>query len=102
VLLSAGDDGHVASLFPWHETIRSEEEFFLMTETAPKPPPGRMSASARLIGASAVAVLLFFGHEKRAAFRDYLNAERPVERCPARLINTIREHFVLTDCGDEP
>ncbi len=101
-LLSAGADGHIASLFPGHETIRSNEPFFLLTETAPKPPPGRMSASPRLIAASGSAVLLFVGHEKRAAFRDYLNEEGPVEQCPARLIKGVREHFILTDCGDGP
>jgi 6-phosphogluconolactonase len=100
-LLSAGADGHIASLFPNHETIRSTAPFFLLTGTAPKPPPGRMSASPRLIGASGTAVLLFIGHEKRAAFHDYLNEEGPIEQCPARLIKGVREHFVLTDCGDE-
>ncbi|MBE0584080.1 MAG: 6-phosphogluconolactonase [Desulfofustis sp.] len=101
-LLSAGADGHIASLFPAHETIRSGEKFFLITETAPKPPPGRMSASAQLITASGTALLLFLGPGKRIAFRTYLNEEGPVELCPARLIKNVREHFVLTDCGDEP
>lgn len=102
VLLSAGADGHVASLFPGHETILNGEEYFILTDTAPKPPPGRMSGSRKLIGRSETAVLLFLGHEKRPAFWDYLNEQRDVEECPAKLVKSVSERFVLTDCGLDP
>ncbi len=99
-LLSAGADGHIASLFPEHETIRSDQPFFLLTATAPKPPPGRMSASKTLIGNAGSVVLLFFGHEKRAAFIDFLADEHAVEHCPARLVKRVPERFILTDCNE--
>jgi 6-phosphogluconolactonase len=102
VLLSAGSDGHVASLFPGHETILSLDEFFILTDSAPKPPPGRMTSSRTLIGRSETAVLLFLGPEKRPAFLDYLNEQRDVEQCPAKLVKSVSERFVLTDCGVEP
>ena len=53
-LLSSGEDGHVASLFPDHHTIRAADDSFLLTHSAPKPPPGRMSASRALLAGSSL------------------------------------------------
>ncbi len=102
ILLSAGADGHVASLFPGHETILSDETFFLVTATAPKPPPGRMSASRQLLEAAGTAVLLFLGAQKRTAFFDFLSERDDVVGCPAKLVKQVAERFVLTDCGNNP
>lgn len=97
VLLSAGEDGHVASLFPEHHTIFSDAPLFLTTDSAPKPPPGRMSASSRLIGSSRDGVVLFFGTEKEDALRLFLDESVTVAQCPAKIINTLPRAHVLTD-----
>lgn len=97
VLLSSGEDGHIASLFPEHETILSDEPLFLLTDSAPKPPPGRMSASKRLIGASHAGIVLFFGTDKKDALHSFLDESIPVSRCPAKIINSLPHSNVLTD-----
>ncbi len=96
-LLSAGEDGHIASLFPDHETIYSDAPMFLTTHSAPKPPPGRMSASSSLIGSSRLGVLLFFGEQKKAALTMFLDESIPASRCPAKIIDTLPRSYVLTD-----
>jgi 6-phosphogluconolactonase len=97
VLLSSGEDGHIASLFANHETFASKEELFLLTESAPKPPPSRMTASKRLITSSRVALLLFLGTEKQDAFTAYIDDQVPVNRCPAKIVQTIQQHYILAE-----
>ena len=57
VLLSAGEDGHIASLYPHHPTIRDGNEFFILTDSSPKPPKNRMSASKNLITRTKISIL---------------------------------------------
>lgn len=99
VLLASGEDGHVAGLFPEHETVRSEDPFFVVTESSPKPPPFRMSSSRKLIGSSRTAVLLFFGSEKHQAFAAYRDENVSVYQCPAKIVNSVPDRYVLTDFG---
>lgn len=99
-LLSSGEDGHVASLFPEHPTICSQAPYFLLTHASPKPPPGRMSASRALLKNSSLAMLLFFGESKRAAYAAFCDSLTPVVQCPAKLITEADEHYVLRDWSD--
>ena len=97
VLLSSGEDGHVASLFPDHDTVKNEQNTFLFTDAAPKPPPQRMTASARMLRDAAEALLLFFGPEKQQPFDQFLDESLGYVECPAKLVQEIPSHFVLTD-----
>lgn len=97
LLLSSGEDGHVASLFPEHETIDSPDEFFLITDSAPKPPPRRMSASAKLLSRASAAVLLFLGAGKQQAFARCIDDTVAIRACPAGLVRAVDNHFLLTD-----
>jgi len=99
-LLASGEDGHVAGLFPDHETIRSKESFFVLTQSAPKKPPARMTSSKRLITRSQVAMLLFFGKEKQTAYLTYRSRSATLEQCPAKIVDTIAQRFILTDQDD--
>lgn len=100
VLLSSGEDGHIASLFPNHETIKSDSSFFITTNTAPKSPAQRMTSSKNLIERSKSALLIFFGESKRNAYLNFKNKNLSVEGCPAKLINMIPERYVITDISD--
>ena len=99
VLLSSGEDGHVASLFPAHETIRDAGSTYIMTDTAPKPPPLRISASHQMLSGAGLGLLLFFGEEKRSAFRLFCDDSVTVDDCPAKLVKQISSHYILTDLG---
>lgn len=97
VLLSAGEDGHVASLFPDHHSIREARHGFLVMDDAPKPPPGRMSASPSLVRSAEIAVLLFLGPAKAAAYENFQNPSVPLSSCPAKLVLAMKSAFVFTD-----
>jgi len=45
ILLSAGEDGHIASLFPNHPALHEESNYYVVVKDAAKPPPMRMSIS---------------------------------------------------------
>ena len=97
ILLSSGEEGHVASLFPNHESIRNQSEFFIALEDSPKPPKRRISASRKMLQKSKLAVLLFFGKEKRLALEKFQDRNVSINECPAKLVNKISDSYVLTD-----
>lgn len=74
VLLGLGEDAHTASLFPGHDWGTSTEApSVLAVFDAPKPPPERVSLSARRLAAARAVVFLVSGAGKRkavAAWRD--------------------------------
>jgi 6-phosphogluconolactonase len=96
ILLSAGEDGHVASLFPHHPALAWERRGFVVLHDAPKPPPGRMTASVPLLRTASKAVLVFAGESKRDAYGMF-RLSGSLEDCPARLVHAIGEAVVFTD-----
>ncbi len=96
-ILSAGEDGHTASLFPDHPSIRSEAPGFVLVESSPKPPPRRISASRRLLERTPLGLIVFYGEEKRAALQRFSAAETQVSRCPSKVITAMERGVVLTD-----
>lgn len=97
VLLSAGEDAHVAGLFPEHPSIRDPAPYFVAFGDAPKPPPRRVSASRALLLRSGAAILLFIGAGKRNALARFLDDRLDIESCPALLVRSLPESLVLTD-----
>lgn len=68
VLLGLGEDGHTASLFPghsWGDTDESPD--VLAVFDAPKPPPERVSLSARRLSSARKVAFVVTGQGKRDA-----------------------------------
>ena len=63
VLLGAGPDGHIASLFPGHPALSATAPV-LIIDDSPKPPPTRMTLSLPVLQAVDCAVLLARGADK--------------------------------------
>lgn len=97
VLLGVGEDGHVASLFPRHATLGSEEEFFLAIADSPKAPPERMSMSPRLLARAGGAALLFLGRAKKAALESFLDEAVSPGECPAKIVKEAGDYAVFAD-----
>lgn len=66
VLLGLGEDGHTASLFPGRHKVRSAQAVLPVFD-APKPPPERVSLSARRLSAARQVLFLVTGSAKAAA-----------------------------------
>lgn len=83
VLLGLGEDGHTASLFPGHEPGTSADAPpTLAVFDAPKPPPERVSLSARQLSAAHQVIFLVTGASKLQAVADW----RSGKTIPAALI----------------
>jgi 6-phosphogluconolactonase len=68
VLLGLGEDVHTASLFPGHDWgTGATAPDALAVFDAPKPPPERVSLSARRLAAAHMVVFLVSGESKRQA-----------------------------------
>lgn len=97
VLLSSGEDSHVAALFPEHHSILDESPSYIVFHDSPKPPRGRMSISPRLLMKSRIAVLLFKGEAKRAAYAKFQDERLTPRLCPAKLVLSVEDSYILTD-----
>jgi 6-phosphogluconolactonase len=83
VLLGLGEDGHTASLFPNHELgDQPGAPAALAVHDAPKPPPQRVSLSARRLSAARSVMFLITGKSKLQAVADW----RSLKPIPASVI----------------
>ena len=96
VYLSAGEDGHIASLFPQHPALDDDSRDFIYIPNSPKPPPKRMSISRNLLLRTKIGILLFAGKEKQNAFRKYLEPDLTYYNCPAKLIDQLPQSYVIS------
>ncbi len=97
VLLSSGEDGHVASLYPSHPSIRDSSAGYILVGNSPKPPAKRISMSSKLIASSKVAIILFFGDAKRDAYRAFKSKTATVLSCPAKLALKAKKCYIFTN-----
>ena len=101
VLLSSGEDGHVAALYPDHHSINDDSDFFIELHDSPKLPKDRMSSSRKLILKAKTILVLFFGSVKLGAYKKFLDDNLDFSQCPAKLVQNIRDSYLLTDVETE-
>ena len=94
ILLGSGEDGHVASLFPDHDSIKNPEYGYISVEDSPKLPSNRISASRKLLEKSGLAILLFFGDNKKDAYTKF-KSNSSVINCPAKIVEKIKNSYVM-------
>ena len=97
VLLSSGEDGHIAGIYPSHHSIKNNYKYFFTMDDSPKPPKERMSSSRRLLLSSGAAVLLFYGDSKEGALKRFIDQSISRIECPAKIVYRISGSLVLTD-----
>jgi len=80
VLLGMGEDGHTASLFPGH--VHNLDELVHAVYDSPKPPPRRVSVSAKVLSNTRELLFLITGVNKR----EIVKAWRAGENLPIATI----------------
>lgn len=97
VVLSAGEDGHCASLFPHHPALDVVGRSFAFVDGSPKPPSQRITATVPALQTAACAVLLFVGEAKRDALARYRDPALGIADVPCKLVDACVRTVVLTD-----
>jgi len=97
VVLGVGEDGHVAGLFPQHQSLKETGKTFVHFHDSPKPPSDRMSASPALVTGADMSIILALGEGKRQAWDSFKNEAVTVEACPAKLALQAGRCLVVTD-----
>lgn len=69
LLLGVGPDGHVASLFPEHPALYSEEDAAIAVHGSPKPPPTRISLTFPALARAYEVWFVVSGEDKAKAVR---------------------------------
>ncbi|MFP4378131.1 MAG: 6-phosphogluconolactonase [Spirochaetales bacterium] len=96
-VLGVGEDGHIASLFPNHPLLGSNEHGYAAITDSPKPPPQRITLLPKSIAEARAAVALFFGERKRDALRGFLSGDAEPTSLPASLVKSVADRLILTD-----
>lgn len=69
VLLGMGEDGHTASLFPGHSA--SSDDWAYAVYNSPKPPPERVTLSAKALSATQQLIFIITGTSKQEAIQQW-------------------------------
>lgn len=96
-LFGAGEDGHIASLFPDRNELADDGPGMLAVRNSPKPPAERISMSPGLIASIPAVCLLFMGSGKRDALGRYRDKRTPMTSCPAKLVSRAEDLLVVAD-----
>ncbi|BCR21657.1 6-phosphogluconolactonase [Borrelia sp. HM] len=96
-ILSVGEDGHLASLFPSKKLLFSEMDGYQYEYDSPKIPNKRISLTPKSLLFSKASVLLFIGNEKKGALENFLNLEVSLSLCPSKMFKDHSCLLVLTN-----
>jgi 6-phosphogluconolactonase len=84
VLLSLGEDGHIASLFPGHPAVTDTERLVAAVVDCPKPPARRITMTLPLLNRARRVHLMVAGDAKADAFKAMQEAPADPLRRPAQ------------------
>ena len=97
VLLGAGEDGHVASLFPHRNASHEHSRVVVVEEHSPKPPARRMSLALPVLAGARLTCVAAFGEGKRDAMRQVID---PASDLPvAQVLRMAKQPLLLLDAG---
>jgi 6-phosphogluconolactonase len=97
VLVSSGEDGHIAALYPDHKALKVSGKEYLFLDDSPKPPIKRITASVELISKAKFLIVVFIGESKLEAYDRFNNARIPIIDCPVKIAYKIDHSIVYTD-----
>jgi 6-phosphogluconolactonase len=85
MLLSVGEDGHIASLFPYSSAF-FETQRRVVPISAPKPPPERLTVTPLVIAQVTQVFVMALGSAKAAIFQRAQTEPNDILALPARLV----------------
>lgn len=95
LVLGAGDDGHVCSLFPGHRALLVNDSYVTSVEDAPKPPPRRLTLTMPYILRARRVWIVIVGERKRLLLERASSGEAP--STPLELVVAQSAASIFTD-----
>jgi len=99
LLLTVGEDGHIASLFPGHSALNEESRLAIAVCDAPKPPSARITISPAAVRAAKKIIVMATGAQKGYVLAEALNKPKDISHLPVRL--TVGATWVLDQSAAE-
>ncbi len=93
-LLSAGEDNHVAGIFP--DRSYPEDCAYIAFDDSPKPPRERFTATPVFLSGTRCGIVVFSGARKRAALEHFLNGATDKSQAE-KVLENIGDLTLLTD-----
>ena len=85
LLLSIGEDGHIASLFPQSSALL-EQCKQVVPITGPKAPYQRLTITPKVIESACHVFVMAIGEQKKAVYEKALQDPEDIDSLPARLV----------------
>ena len=85
LLLSVGEDGHIASLFPQSASLHEYTKKAIPI-TGPKAPHQRLTITPKVIRSARHVFVMAIGEQKRAVYEKALQDPKDIDSLPARLV----------------
>jgi len=94
LLLSIGEDGHIASLFPQSAALH-EHSKQVIPISGPKFPYQRLTITPKVIKSARQVFVMAIGEQKRAVYEKALQDPEDIDSLPARLV--LNRHWIFGD-----
>ncbi len=99
ILLGAGEDGHVCSLFPGSPALEERARWVLPVTDAPKPPPRRLTITMPVLEAARAVYVAAFGAAKAAPVANAVRRSEPLSPLAMVLRRPGRTCLLLDDAA---
>ena len=97
MLIGAGPDGHVCSLFAGHPALEERDRSVVAVRGAPKPPPDRLTMTLPVVGDTRHLYLGAFGTEKAEMVREIVEHDGSLLPAAQALRSNARAVCLLDD-----
>ena len=96
-ILSMGEDGHIASLFPGQEEVLNSSLSAISVDNSPKPPALRVSIGVARLASSSSIYIFAVGESKREPLREIMEetSTGPISALRAKFAGN--QFFMVTD-----
>jgi len=96
VLLSIGEDGHIASIFPGSDTI-TEEALSVCHISAPKLPSKRFTITPKVLKSAKKIIVLACGTEKGKVLAKALKQPKNAQELPIAIVMGMHQTTIILD-----
>jgi len=94
IILSAGVEGHVASVFPRKTYLKKE---YVFIEDSPKKPNQRITATNPLMKSAKICFTFFLGERKKDILKEFQEGSLQETDFPVNFVKRIKKSYVFTD-----